>query len=88
MKLGKLRAELEELKHLPDDTVVVLAANPEGLHFSPAGLVHEGWYVGDESSGEVYLTEHLRQGMDDPDEFPPVPEGAGAVSTVVLYPKN
>lgn len=88
MKLGELRAELEKLKHLPNDTVVVLAANPEGLHYSPAGLMHEGWYIGDDRSGEVYLTEDLRQGMEDPDEFPSVPRGVGAVSAVCLYPKN
>jgi hypothetical protein len=88
VKLGELRAELEKLKHLPDDTVVVLASNPEGLNFSPAGLLHEGWYVGDDSNGQVYLTEHLRQGMDDPHEFPPVPRGEDATSAVVLYPKN
>lgn len=88
MTLGELRAELEKLKHLPDATVVVLAANPEGLHYSPAGLLHEGWYVGDDNAGEVYLTEVLRQGMDDPAEFPTVPEGAGAVSAVCLYPRG
>jgi hypothetical protein len=88
MTLGELRAELVKLKHLPDATVVVLAANPEGLHFSPAGLMHEGWYVGDDRSGEVYLTEDLRQGMDDPQEFPAVPIEVGAVSAVCLYPKN
>lgn len=88
MTLGELRAELEKLKHLPDASLVVLAANPEGLHYSPAGLVHEGWYVGDQSSGDVYLPEDLRQNMDDPDEFPAVPSGAGAVTAVCLYPKG
>jgi hypothetical protein len=86
--LGELRAELEKLKHLPDASVVVLAANPEGLHYSPAGLMHDGWYVGDESSGEVYLTEDLREYMEDPEEFPAVPSGVGAVTAVCLYPKG
>lgn len=88
MTLGELRAELEKLKHLPDAAVVVLAANPEGLNFSPAGLLHEGWYVGDEIAGQVYLTEELRQGMEDPAEFPAVPVGEGAVTAVCLYPKG
>lgn len=90
MTLGELRAELEKLKHLPDTTRVVLAANPEGLHYSPAGSLHEGWYVGDESSGDMYLAEDLREFMDEGDKetFPPVPAGSGAVEAVFLYPKG
>lgn len=88
MTLGELRAELEKLTDVPDSAVVVLACNPEGLHFSPAGLVHEGWYEGDDSSGQVYLMEELREGMADPEEFPGVPEGSGAVAAVVLYPQG
>lgn len=86
MTLDELRAELKKLEHLPGGTLVVLAANPEGLHFSPAGLVHEGWYEGDDSSGQVYLTEELREGMEDPGEFASAP--LGAVSAVCLYPKG
>lgn len=90
MNLGELRAELEKLKGLPDTTRVVLATNPEGLNYSPAGSLHEGWYVGDESSGDMYLTADLREFMDDGDKetFPPVPAESGAVEAVFLYPQG
>jgi hypothetical protein len=88
INLGGLRAALAKLSDLPDTALVVLAGNPEGLSFSPAGLLHEGWYVGDASSGNVYLTDELRQHADDPGEFPPVPTDASAVQAVVLYPQG
>lgn len=90
MTLGELRAELAKLQDLPDSTKVVLAANPEGLHYSPAASLHEGWYVGNESSGDMYLDEDLREFMNDADKetFPPVPAGSGAVEAVFLYPKG
>lgn len=86
MTLGELRAQLKALENLPADTLVVLAASPEGVHYSPVQLVTEGLYQGNASVGEFYLTEDLRQHMDDPDDFPPAPEGARAA--VALYPNG
>ncbi|MFE9812320.1 hypothetical protein [Streptomyces sp. NPDC005548] len=86
--LGGLRAQLAKLEDMPDTTLVILAANPEGLHYSPAGTLVEAWYVGDASSGDVYLTDDVRQYMEDPGEFPPVPPGSEPVPAVCLYPQG
>lgn len=84
MTLDELRAELAKLQDVPGDAVVVLAASPEGLHYSPATTVTEGLYEGDANSGVMYLTEGLRQHLDDPSEFEPAP--GGARPAVFLYP--
>lgn len=84
--LGELRARLRALEHLPDDTLVVLAASPEGVHYSPVQVVEEGLYEGDDNVGQFYLPEDLREHIDDPSEFPPAPPGARPA--VVLYPRS
>lgn len=63
---------------------MVLAASPEGLHYSPAQTVTEGLYEGDANSGQMYLTEDLRQHLDVPSEFDPAPDDARPA--VFLYP--
>ena len=52
MTLDELRTQLKALDGLPGDTVVVLAASPEGLHYSPVQTVTEGLYDGDANTGE------------------------------------
>lgn len=86
MTLDELRQQIKALDNLPGDTVVVLAASPEGLHYSPAQTVTEGLYEGDANVGEFYLPEDLRQHMDDPGEFPAAP--AGARPAVAIFPRG
>jgi hypothetical protein len=86
MTLGELRAELEKLKHLPDATLVVLAASPEGVHYSPISVVTEGLYEGDANVGQFYLPEDLRMSEDDPGEFPEAP--ATAQTAVGIFPRG
>lgn len=86
MTLDELRAQLKALENLPGDTLVVLAASPEGVHYSPVQLVTEGLYEGGQNVGEFYLPEDLRQHMDDPSEFEPAP--ATARPAVALYPRG
>lgn len=77
MTLDELRAQLAALDGVPGDTLVVLAANPEGLHYSPAHVVAQGLYEGDGNAGNVYLA-------DLPGELEEAPVGARAA--VVLFP--
>lgn len=84
MTLEELRQELAKLHDLPGDTLVVLAASPEGVHYSPVQLVTEGLYEGDDNVGEFYLAEDLRQHSGD--DFPPAPEDARPA--VVLFPRG
>lgn len=82
--LGELRTHLRALEHLPDDTLVVLAASPEGVHYSPVQLVTEGLYEGDENVGEFYLAEDLRRHAGD--GFAEAPDGARPA--LVLFPRG
>jgi hypothetical protein len=86
MTLDELRAQLKELDHLPGQTLVVLAASPEGVHYSPVQLVTDGLYQGDENVGEFYLAEDLRQHAGDEPEFGQAPDGARPA--VVLFPRG
>jgi len=84
--LDELRRQLNALDGLPGDTLVVLAASPEGVHYSPIQLVTEGLYEGDVHVGQFYLPEDLRQHLDDPSELPQAP--AGARTAVGIFPSG
>lgn len=84
MTLGELKAQLQALEQLSDDTLVVLAASPEGAHYSPVQLVTEGLYEGDQNVGEFYLTEDLRQHAGEGFDQAP----ATAKPAVVLFPRG
>jgi hypothetical protein len=87
MTLAELRRQLGELGHLPDETLVVLAKDAEGNHFSPFYEVDRGMYLAETTwSGERYMTEEQRQAQQRPDDWYPAPEGA--VSAVFLWPVN
>lgn len=82
LTVGDLRREIDGL---PDDTPVILANSAEGHGYSPLQHADPGLYAaGSPYSGEHYLTEDIRQAMDDPDEYEPAP--AGAVPAVFLWP--
>ena len=84
MTLEQLRHELAKVQHLPGDKLVVLAASPEGAHYSPVHLVTEGLYEGDDNVGQFYLPEDLRQHAGEGFEQAP----KGARQAVVLFPRG
>lgn len=81
MTLAELRAHLAKHRHLPDNTVVLLA-DAEGNEYSPLYAIDCAMYRPETpSNGQLYPTEQQR-----PADCPPAP--ADAVPAIILWPMN
>lgn len=84
MTLAELRAQLDALNHLPDDTPVILANSAEGNGFSPVHTIDDALYAaGSPYSGEWYATAEMRQ-QNPENEWPEAPDGT--ITAVFLWP--
>lgn len=85
MTLDDLRAQLQELAHLPGDTLVVLAKDAEGNGYSPLSTVDHAMYAAYNTwSGEHYASPETRAA--EPDEWDEAPDDA--VPALFLWPVN
>lgn len=92
MNLGEVRALLEEHKHLPDDTLVILQKDVAGNGFSPLASLGEAMYLPLNTwSGEVYATpEQIAEEAADPESFYSEEDAPpdGSVRVLLLWPVN
>lgn len=87
MTLDDLRKQIQELAHLPGDTLVVLAKDSEGNGYSPLASTGHAMYAADTTwSGEHYMTDEQRADTREPDEYSEAPDDA--VPAVFLWPVN
>ena len=87
LTLATLRARLQELSHLPDDTPVILQKDAEGNGYSPLADGGEGMYLADSTySGETYPTPEqiaADRAYTEEDEAP-----EDAIRVIILRPVN
>jgi predicted Abi (CAAX) family protease len=87
MTLAELRAALDKLDHLPDDTLVVLAKDGEGNDYSPLSDINDAMYLPVTTwYGERFMPEAKRLAQDNPDDWTKAPENA--TPAVFLWPVN